>query len=134
MVRPFLPDVLEKMRMATHHRVIPSNKEIPDKRYFRIGEVSSLTSVESYVLRFWETEFKSINPKRTESGQRLYRKKDVELLFTIKHLLYEKKFTIQGAKQYLRSERKQDAEKDRSSSIDIDEIRTELQVIRDLLV
>ncbi|MBW1894041.1 MAG: MerR family transcriptional regulator [Deltaproteobacteria bacterium] len=120
--------------MATLHRVVPSNKEIPNKRYFRIGEVSSLTSVESYVLRFWETEFKSISPKRTESGQRLYRKKDVELIFTIKHLLYEKKFTIQGAKQYLRSERKQDAGKDRFSSIDIDEIRTELQAIRDLLV
>lgn len=132
-MRPFLPDVSGKMHMATHHAV-PSSKEIPDKRYFRIGEVSSLTNVESYVLRFWETEFKSISPKRTESGQRLYRKKDVELIFTIKHLLYEKKFTIQGAKQYLRSERKQNTEKDRSSSIDIDEIRTELQAIRNLLV
>ena len=133
-MRPFLPDVSGKMHMATHRAAEPSGKEIPDKRYFRIGEVSSLTNVESYVLRFWETEFKSISPKRTSSGQRLYRKKDVELIFTIKHLLYEKKFTIQGAKQYLRSERKQDAEKDRSSSIDIDEIRTELQAIRDLLV
>lgn len=118
--------------MATHHAVL-STVEIPDKLYFRIGEVSSITDVESYVLRFWETEFSSINPKRTESGQRLYRKKDVELIFTIKHLLYEKKFTIQGAKQYLRSEGKRGTEKNRPSSVDIDEIRAELQAIRNLL-
>ena len=119
--------------MATHYTV-PSNVIIPDKLYFRIGEVSSLTDVESYVLRFWETEFPSISPKRTDSGQRLYRKKDVELIFTIKHLLYEKKFTIQGAKQYLRTEGRRDSEKNRSSSLDIDEIKAELQAIRDLLV
>lgn len=118
--------------MTTYHAV-PSNQEIPDKRYFRIGEVSSITGVESYVLRFWETEFKTISPKRTASGQRLYRKKDVELILTIKHLLYEKKFTIQGAKQYLRSERKRDVEKNRSSSMDIDDIRIELLAIRELL-
>ena len=57
---------------------------IPDKLYFKIGEVSEITGLEAYVLRFWETEFKKINPKRTESGQRLYSKKDVELILTIK--------------------------------------------------
>ena len=76
----------------------PYQKELPDKLYFKVGEVSSIVGVPAYVLRFWESEFKKINPKRTSSGQRLYRKKDVELILWIKHLLYEKKFTIEGAK------------------------------------
>jgi len=78
-------------------------KDLPDKLYFKIGEVSSITELPSYVLRFWETEFKRIRPKRTSSGQRLYRKRDVELILKIKYLLYEKKYTIQGAKQHLKS-------------------------------
>src|SRR5579863_5284318 len=75
--------------------------EIPDKLYFKIGEVSSLLTVEPYVLRFWDTEFPKLSPKKTEKGQRMYRRKDVELLLQIKHLLYEKKFTIEGARQFL---------------------------------
>jgi DNA-binding transcriptional MerR regulator len=74
---------------------------IPDKAYFRIGEVSKILQVEPYVLRYWESEFKSIRPVRTKSDQRLYRKKDVEALLTIKRLLYVEAFTIKGAKQYL---------------------------------
>ncbi|MFZ5571943.1 MAG: MerR family transcriptional regulator [Thermodesulfobacteriota bacterium] len=108
---------------------LKTGKDIPDKRYFRIGEVSALTGLESYVLRFWETEFKGISPKRTESGQRLYRRSDVELIHKIKHLLHEKKFTIQGAKQYLNASPK----KDRNSVLTIDEIRSELLVIREIL-
>lgn len=76
-------------------------QDIPDKLYFRIGEVAELAGVPSYVLRFWESEFASIRPKRTDSGQRLYRKNDVETILTIKHLLHEKRFTIEGAKQHL---------------------------------
>ena len=72
-----------------------------DKAYYRIGEVSKLLQVEPYVIRFWETEFKSVKPVRAASGHRLYRKKDVEALILIKKLLYEKRFTISGAKQYL---------------------------------
>jgi DNA-binding transcriptional MerR regulator len=75
--------------------------EIPNKLYFKIGEVSSLLTVEPYVLRFWETEFPKLAPKKTDRGQRMYRRKDVELLLQIKHLLYEKKFTIEGARQFL---------------------------------
>lgn len=75
--------------------------EIPDKMYFKVGEVSALVGVPAYVLRFWETEFSRIQPKRTPAGQRLYRRKDVELLLEIKHLLYERKFTIPGARQRL---------------------------------
>jgi DNA-binding transcriptional MerR regulator len=76
--------------------------EIPQKLYFRIGEVSELVGVESYVLRYWESEFPSLSPKRTGSKQRLYRRKDVQQLLRIKHLLYDRKFTIQGARQALR--------------------------------
>src|SRR5438477_925951 len=78
--------------------------EIPDKLYFKIGEVSELLGVEAYVLRYWETEFPVLSPKKSGTGHRLYRRKDVELLLRIKHLLYEKRYTIQGARQTLHSE------------------------------
>jgi DNA-binding transcriptional MerR regulator len=78
--------------------------EIPDKLYFKIGEVSDLLGVEPYVLRYWETEFAVLSPKKSGTGHRLYRRKDVELLLRIKHLLYEKKFTIEGARQSLQAE------------------------------
>src|SRR5437763_6432291 len=84
----------------------PESPEIPDKLYFRIGEVSSLLGVETYVLRYWETEFPSLAPKKSGTGHRLYRRKDVELLLRIKHLLYEKRFTIEGARQSLQAEAK----------------------------
>ena len=72
---------------------------IPNKQYFKIGEVSSLTQLETYVLRYWETEFKSIRPVRMGSNQRLYRRKDVETILEIKKLLYDEGFTIAGAKK-----------------------------------
>jgi DNA-binding transcriptional MerR regulator len=77
--------------------------EIPDKLYFKIGEVSELLGVEPYVLRYWETEFPALSPKKSGTGHRLYRRKDVELLLRIKHLLYEKRFTIEGARQSLQA-------------------------------
>ncbi|HEX5228772.1 MAG TPA: MerR family transcriptional regulator [Bryobacteraceae bacterium] len=75
--------------------------EIPDKLYFRIGEVSRLAGIKPYVLRFWETEFSSLGPKKSGKGHRLYRRKDVELVLEIKRLLYEKRYTIEGARKYL---------------------------------
>src|SRR6185312_1850551 len=78
--------------------------EIPDKLYFKIGEVSELLGVEPYVLRYWETEFPVLQPKKSGTGHRLYRRKDVELLLRIKHLLKEKRFTIEGARQTLQAE------------------------------
>src|SRR6476661_10559915 len=81
-----------------------SAPEIPDKLFFRIGEVSTMLGLEPYVLRYWETEFPSLSPKKSGTGHRLYRRKDVELLLKIKHLLYEKRFTIDGARQHLQSE------------------------------
>src|SRR5215470_877663 len=80
--------------------------EIPDKLYFKIGEVSELLGVEPYVLRYWETEFPVLSPKKSGTGHRLYRRKDVELLLRIKHLLRDKRFTIEGARQTLQAEAK----------------------------
>ena len=74
---------------------------IPKKLYFKIGEVSKITGLPSHVLRFWETEFGRIKPKRSPSGQRLYRRQDVELVLKIKELLYVKKYTIRGASKCL---------------------------------
>src|ERR1039458_836720 len=78
--------------------------EIPDKLYFKIGEGSDLLGVEPHVLRFWEAEFPLLAPKKSGTGHRLYRRKDVELLLRIKQLLYEKRFTIEGARQALQKE------------------------------
>jgi DNA-binding transcriptional MerR regulator len=80
-----------------------SSLEIPDKLYFRIGEVARLAGIKPYVLRFWETEFHSLGPKKSGTGHRLYRRKDVQLVFEIKTLLYERRFTIEGARKYLES-------------------------------
>lgn len=106
-------------------------KELPDKLYFKIGEVAEISGLPSYVLRFWESEFSKINPKRTPAGQRLYRKSNIELILKIKHLLYEKKFTIQGAKEYLNSKYRE--KKGNLSTDVVDEIRSGLEQIRDLL-
>jgi DNA-binding transcriptional MerR regulator len=75
--------------------------EIPDKLYFRIGEVSRVSGVKPHVLRYWETEFSGIAPRKSGSSHRLYRRKDVELILEIKRLLYEERFTIEGARKFL---------------------------------
>ena len=91
----------------THSRKSPpGDVVIPDKLYFRIGEVSRLCRLPSYVLRFWETEFPQLKPSKSNTGQRMYRKPDVENVLRIKKLLYEEGFTIAGARQHLRSESK----------------------------
>lgn len=74
---------------------------IPDKLYFRIGEVSELTQTKPYVLRYWETEFPTLKPTKSATGHRLYRRQDVEMVLEIKRLLYEEGFTIEGARKYL---------------------------------
>src|SRR5882672_10942637 len=88
--------------------VTEQRPEIPDKLYFRIGEVSRLAGIKPYVLRFWETEFSSLGPKKSGKGHRLYRRKDVELVLEIKRLLYDKRFTIEGARKMLESKPKRD--------------------------
>ena len=109
---------------------LPFNEEIPDKLYFKIGEVSKLVKLPAYVLRFWESEFSRIKPKRTSSGRRLYTRKDIELILKIKDLLYEKKYTIQGARQHL--SRRAGTDKTSTSAL-LNDLRAELKSIRDLL-
>ena len=106
--------------------------EIPDnKRYFRIGEVSRLTDLEPYVLRYWESEFSQIRPRRADSNQRTYRKEDLEIILEIKRLLYEEKLTIKGAKQRLKQKTgKKVVADDREL---LKELKSELQDILEVL-
>src|ERR1700674_4756156 len=85
---------------------------IPDKLYFRIGEVATLCRLPAYVLRFWESEFPQLKPVKSSTGQRMYRRKDVESVLRIKQLLYQEGFTIPGARQHLRAEIKTDRKQD----------------------
>ncbi|MDD4356421.1 MAG: MerR family transcriptional regulator [Smithellaceae bacterium] len=105
---------------------------IPEKAYFRIGEVSKILSVEPYVIRYWESEFKTVKPVRTKTAQRLYRKKDVQELLTIRNLLYQQRFTINGAKQQLMKMRDQD-ESTATASEKLIYIKKELEQIRKIL-
>jgi len=86
----------------------PDEVFIPDKLYFRIGEVATLCRLPAYVLRFWESEFPQLKPVKSSTGQRMYRRRDVENVLRIKQLLYDQGFTIVGARQQLRSEAKAD--------------------------
>jgi DNA-binding transcriptional MerR regulator len=107
---------------------------IPDRLYFRIGEVSRLCRLPSYVLRFWETEFPQLKPGKSSTGQRMYRKPDVENVLRIKKLLYEEGFTIAGARQYLRAEtRKKQSSLPFSPAPDITEIKEVRQGLKDIL-
>ena len=106
--------------------------QIPDdKRYFRIGEASSIIGVEPYVLRYWESEFPQIRPQRADSNQRTYQKKDLEILLEIKRLLYDEKMTIEGAKQRLKQEKtkKSVGSQTPHSANFFEEIKRELQEI-----
>jgi len=76
-------------------------REIPEKSLFRIGEVSRLTETKTFVLRFWESEFPTLQPVKSPSGHRLYRREDIETVFEIKRLLYDEGFTIAGARKHL---------------------------------
>src|ERR1700759_5411334 len=93
--------------MGTHQPIRKTvTPEIPDKLYFRIGDVARLCEVPAYVLRFWETEFPQLKPNKGAAGQRLYRKRDVEMALRIKSLLYDQGYTIPGARQVFKVEAK----------------------------
>jgi len=81
-------------------------QRLPEKIYFKIGEVSEIVGVEPYVLRYWETEFEVLKPSKAPSRHRLYKKRDVELLIEIKRLLYSEGFTIEGARKKLKESKK----------------------------
>ena len=108
---------------------------VPDKLYFRIGEVSDLCRLPAYVLRFWETEFPQLKPSKSSTGQRMYRRPDVENVLRIKKLLYEEGFTIAGARQYLRSEnkKKQAALPFAPASSDLSQLKAVSQGLKDIL-
>ena len=91
--------------MGTHQPIRKTvTPEIPDKLYFRIGDVARICEVPAYVLRFWETEFPQLKPNKGGTGQRLYRKRDVEMALRIKSLLYDQGYTIPGARQVFKAE------------------------------
>jgi DNA-binding transcriptional MerR regulator len=111
---------------------------IPDKLYFRIGEVATLCRLPAYVLRFWETEFPQLKPIKSSTGQRMYRKRDVESVVRIKKLLYEDGFTIAGARVQLRDEIKSDRTQTAlpfpiNASLSVAHLRNELQQILHIL-
>jgi DNA-binding transcriptional MerR regulator len=104
--------------------------EIPNKLFFKISEVCEIVGVEPYVLRFWETEFPSLIPQKSKAGHRIYKRKDVENVLRIKELLYERGFTIAGARKQLSKSKKASPE-DRATALN--RIRKELQDILTLL-
>ena len=111
---------------------------IPDKLYFRIGEVATLCRLPAYVLRFWETEFPQLKPVKSSTGQRMYRKRDVESVVRIKRLLYEDGFTIAGARVQLREETKSERNQSAlpfpmNSAVNTAYLRNELQQILHIL-
>jgi DNA-binding transcriptional MerR regulator len=114
--------------------------ELPDKQYLKIGEVARIISVNSSVLRFWETEFEVLRPRKSQTGQRRYSRQDVQLLLKIKQLLYDEKLTIAGARSRLvtpvRSAEEEKTNTDESIERNqriLNEIRAELRSIRDSL-
>ncbi len=116
---------------------------IPNKLYFRIGEVSKLAGVKPYVLRFWETEFPGLAPKKSGTGHRLYRRKEVELILEIRRLLYDNRFTIEGARKTLETKGLAEppapvSKADQAQLFDpgsqlLDDVRSELRALLDLL-
>jgi DNA-binding transcriptional MerR regulator len=112
-------------------------KSVPDKSYFRIGEVAQLTGVKPYVLRYWETEFKAMIPPKSRSKQRMYRRKDIETILHIKRLLYRERFTIEGARRRLgeiqRGAEPTPAGPEVAAAGQLARLRAELEEIRGLL-
>ena len=96
--------------------------DIPERVFYRIREVCNLTGLKPHILRYWENEFKDIRPTKSSRGQRLYRKRDLEAIFIIKKLLYEQRFTVDGAKKYLTTQRRL-----------VEEIKEELVEVIDIL-
>jgi len=111
---------------------------IPEKLYYRIGEVEAITEVPAYVLRYWESEFKLLRPKKNPAGQRLYRRRDLELVLRIKSLLYGERLTLEGAKKRLLAESRGASQMDlglRGAVLEdtLRRLRDRLRVLRDQL-
>jgi len=87
------------------------DSRFPDKLFYRIGDVSEITGIKAHVLRYWESEFSGLNPRKNRAGQRIYERRDVELILEIKVLLHEQRYTISGAKKFLARQNKRIAQK-----------------------
>ncbi len=111
-------------------------QEIPDRLYYRIGEVSAMTGVPTYVLRYWESEFKLLRPKKNPAGQRLYRKRDVDLVLRIKTLLYGERLTLEGAKKRLlgESRRREEPREPLAAGEALRRVKRRLESLRQMLL
>ena len=103
------------------------------KLYYSIGEVSKMVGLKAYVLRYWETEFKQLSPPKNRAGNRTYRQKDIDLIFKIKELLYNKKYTIEGARSLLSSKNNQNKYSGNINSEAISTLRKELEQIINII-
>ena len=127
-----------RLQAARHEQGSPTEVLIPEKNYFRIGEVSNLTQTKSYVLRFWETEFPMLKPVKSRTGHRLYRREDVQTVLQIKRLLYQDGYTIDGARKELSrgssgNHAQEELFKPRNDAVPLNVIRKELQGILTIL-
>lgn len=104
--------------------------QLPDKLYFKIGEVASIVGVKPYVLRYWESEFSVVRPSKSRSKHRLYRRKDVETLLQIKRLLHDQRFTIEGARKRLREGPRDDAAREPTGESCETRLRVALQSLK----
>ncbi|MBC7189203.1 MerR family transcriptional regulator [Candidatus Aerophobetes bacterium] len=107
---------------------MPEKKEIPEKLYFSIKEASKITNIAPHTLRFWEKKFPFLSPQKSKGGHRRYQKKDIEIILEIKKLIYERGFTIEGARKELQRERKK-----KESTVDLDFLKREIEEVIGLL-
>jgi DNA-binding transcriptional MerR regulator len=112
---------------------MPEDPRIPDKQYFRIGEVARLVGVKTHVLRFWESEFRSLRPAKTKTNQRVYSRRDVALVLRIRDLLYDEGYTIPGARRHLGEEAPADIPAHTREVLRLvrNEVRELLQLVRE---
>jgi DNA-binding transcriptional MerR regulator len=113
---------------------------LPNKLYFKIGEVAGVLGIRTSVLRFWESEFSFLKPEKSSSGQRMYSRSEVDLIRQVKHLLYEEKFTIDGVKKQMSSKRKKSELREHvpndtnvTTRTIVNEVCQDLRTLRDLL-
>ena len=114
--------------------------QLPDKLYFKIGEVAAIVGVQPYVLRYWESEFSVVRPSKTRSKHRLYRRRDVESLLQIKHLLHDERFTIAGARRRLKLLQKEERRQVEMPSVErtyrtvLSQLRKEIEALHRMLI
>lgn len=111
-----------------------SSRQLPDKLYFRIGEVATIVGVEPHVLRYWETEFRAIKPEKSRKGQRIYSRRDVDTLLKVKELLYSHRYTIAGARTKLRGDGVEPVDLDDPLMHEVQGLRQGLEALRTRIV